>query len=229
MIDEVDEVGMFSNGRGLISDVRATMDDTRVYDRGQSIGGSSASRVEIVRSLYPSVARPTSFSSQLRSSYTRIIVENPPTTLPPLPPLPPLPSNVSMAGDAGHSSASLNLSSAASSRSSSMSGSSDFAERLEHSEGPSAVIDDNYDQLANFNHIANDQLEVVDRLARGHFGEVHHSYLFDLSLFRVKIHRLFFLLSMRCYCYLFHKLLHPDINDFAINLWLRPCHFLVKD
>lgn len=58
-----------------------------------------------------------------------------------------------------------------------MSGSSDFAERLEHSEGPSAVIDDNYDQLANFNHIANDQLEVVDRLARGHFGEVYLCHL----------------------------------------------------
>ena len=141
------------------------MNDTRVYGMGHSFGGS----MNHIENLFPSAQRPTSFNHHLRSSYPRIVIENPP---PALPPLPQMPSIVLIPSDRPHSSGSLSSSSSACSGSISSSG---YYARIKLAGEPSAIIEEHYGQLAHLKHISADQLKVVNRLARGSFGEV--SYL----------------------------------------------------
>ena len=150
------------------------VNNTRVYGPGQSLGGSM-NRIE---NLYPSVQRPTSFKNHLRSSYPRI-VENP---VPASPQLPPMPSIELIHSDRPHLSGSLSSSSSINSGSFS---SSDYYARIELPHEPSTVINEHYDQLARLRHIPSDQLKVMNRLARGCFGEVN--YLSCTEIFGVMI------------------------------------------
>ena len=148
------------------------VNNTRVYGPGQSLGGSM-NRIE---NLYPSVQRPTSFKNHLRSSYPRI-VENP---VPASPQLPPMPSIELIHSDRPHLSGSLSSSSTVSSGSI---GSSDYYTRIELAEESSAVADEHYSQLAQFEHIPFDQLKVVNRLAEGCFGEVKYCVFLRYKIF----------------------------------------------
>lgn len=156
-----------------LSDMGLTMNETRVYDPRQSLGGSM-NRIE---NLYPAAQRPTSFSNHLRSSYPRIVAENPQQGLPLFPPMP---SIVLIPSDRPHSSGSLSSSSTVSSGSI---GSSDYYTRIELAEESSAVADEHYSQLAQFEHIPFDQLKVVNRLAEGCFGEVKYCVFLRYKIF----------------------------------------------